>query len=176
MNITRREAIKAVAVATAALSLGIATGCNKSTIAALVQELGVSTANLATLLGSAALSTEITSLTNVAVQDINNWQAGSTSQMAIQALNDLAAALGQIPILAADPTVEAVVTLALGTIAGLLALIPVPAQPPAALKAARQLPTISNPPQTKGEFRSRWNALVKSARDSRVRKAHRGLL
>jgi hypothetical protein len=104
-----------------ACCLPILSGCNTATVATFVTTIAKYAAQLATYFSAGSLATQITALAATIAADIQAWQSGSAATNAINALNDLAALINQIPFLGAY---SVFIDLILGAIAGLLALLP----------------------------------------------------
>jgi hypothetical protein len=121
----RREALKAGGRAIAGLYLlPLATvGCNSETVATFVTAIGKDAAIFASYFGQSALGTQIEAAANLIATDITNWQNGSPSADAIQALNDFAQLINSISIPVNSPFLG-IEDLILAAITGLLALIP----------------------------------------------------
>jgi hypothetical protein len=166
----RRNALKifatgaALALYTPALLL---TGCwDAGSIASLVQTLGGASSSLAAILGNTALAATITNLTAQAVAAVGSWKPGTPTAEAIEAINLLEGAIGQITGI--SPTVALLITLALGTADAILALLPRPAVTGQVMVAMnkRQRVRLNNPPKKKAEFRTQWNGLIDGSADA----------
>jgi len=110
----------AAVLALATSGFGLA-GCDTATVATFVTTIAKYAAQLATYFSASSLAGQITALAATIATDIQNWQSGGTSADAIEALNDLADLINQIPILG---PYAVFIDLLLGAISGLLALLP----------------------------------------------------
>jgi hypothetical protein len=162
----RREFLKfaggATVLAAASPGMLLLEGCpSKNQVAALVQELGTSTAALVSQLGLTTLAGTITADTTAAVSAIQNWQNGSPATEAVEALNllmtNLNAICSSIPNVACS-TFEPLIDLALGTIVSIIAIL-APSASVTAPKASVVGVALTNPPKNAGEFKKRWNAI-----------------
>ena len=103
------------------LCLPLLQGCSTATVAVFVTTIAKYAAQLATYFSAGSLAGQITALAATIASDISAWQSGSPATDAINALNDLAALINQIP---AAGAYVVFIDLILGAIAGLLALLP----------------------------------------------------
>lgn len=164
LEISRRSVIFGIGAVFASAAVAPLVGCtqsDKSRIAALVQILGQSAANIAKQLGETTLAGQIMADLPGVIKAINDWQIGTTpAQTAIQALNEFMNLLYLIP--QASPY-TALIDLAVTTAEALLAFVS--AGTGVAQAAARprsiQAPT-TPPPQSSKDFKKRWNAICKS--------------
>jgi len=141
--------------------------CSKESIAALVQILGTAGASVASLLGDAAIAATLQTDTAAAVTEINAWKSGSPVQMAIEALNILARDYALIPALGGNPTVAALITLGIGTIDSILALLPQPMM--LSKSQSRKHVSLNNPPKTVKDFKKAFNTIVDNSDDPKFK-------
>ncbi len=135
------------------------TGCTKSQITSLLNTLGTYSASIATIEGDASAAATIKADTAAAVAAVNGCQSGGTAaQIAIQALNLLAADIDLIP---GTSQYALLITLSIGTIDAILALIPAPAAAANVATVHRsRIVTLTNAPKTSAEFKAQWNAIA----------------
>jgi hypothetical protein len=100
MIFTRRSFVRLAAMAGIALSMLPAAGCNQQTLADLIGVAGTSLSLLLGVLGqgNTALAANLAALFAVARNAVLTWVKGSSAQDVIQALNDVSAVIGQIPV------------------------------------------------------------------------------
>jgi hypothetical protein len=140
------------------------TGCTKTQVVDLLNTLGNAGAAVAALEGNATVASTIRTDTAAAVTAVQNWQQEpSAAQTAIEALNLLATDLDLIP---GTSQYAPLITLAIGTVDSLLALIPVPAAT-ASVATAHSVSnhrsvSLVNPPKTAAQFKSQWNGIIKA--------------
>lgn len=137
-------------------ALPAVTGCpSQSQVAALTQVLGNDSAQIAAAEGNAALAAQLKADTAAAVLAVDNWQKGTSAQMAIEAMNIVIADLNLLP---AAGSYAPLIALALGTAQSILAILQ-PAPPPAALA---KLKLSGSVPTTAKEFQRQWQAIRKA--------------
>jgi hypothetical protein len=152
----RREILKSltamVLIATLAFPLA---GCPSQTqLAVLTQTFGSAASQIAALQGNPSLAAKLTADTTAAVAAINNWKQGTSSQIALQALNLVMDDLNLIP--AAGPY-AALIDLAIVTAESIIIIL----QPTGGIAAHTARAHSATPPaKTASEFKKRWNALA----------------
>ena len=175
MKLTNRLLSGIAAIAVLLVGTIPTVGCSSSTIADLAQTLGNAGAQIASLENNPSLAAKLKADTAAAVSAITSWKSGSPATEAIEALNIVEDDLNLIP---GTSTYAPLIDLAIGTVESILALLPTSAtvaapatlsEHTAALKAARPNIVLSNPPKTKAQFKSPWNAIV--AKDYTLQKA-----
>lgn len=153
MQVKRSAGVLIALVLLAALP--VLTGCpSQSQIAALTQVLGNDSAQIAAIEGNPTLAAQLKADTAAAVLAVNNWQKGTNSQMAIEAMNIVISDLNLIP--QTGPYAQLIV-LAIGTAQSIIALM----QPPAPVPATLAKLKLKGPvPTTAAEFQKQWNAIL----------------
>ncbi len=138
-----------------------ATGCpEQNTIASLTDALGNAAANIATLEGNSTLAAKLKTDTAAAVTAVKNWKKGTPAQEAIEALNLVEDDLNLIP---GTSQYAPLITLAIGTVESILALLPPPSGGALSPHAARPHVQLSQPaPKNKSEFKAQWNSVIAS--------------
>lgn len=146
-----KRAVQFLVALTLLATLPVLMGCpSQSQVAALTQVLGNDSAQIAALEGNTALAAQLKADTTAAVVAVDNWKKGTSSQMAMEAMNILVSDLNLIPNVG---PYAPLITLAIGTAQSIIALLS-PATPVAArMKLAEPVP------QTAKEFTRQWNAI-----------------
>jgi hypothetical protein len=140
------------------------TGCNQSTVAALVTTFGNASASVAAMQGNAVLATKIRVDTAAASNAVLTWKSGSNAEMAIQAIhiveNDLNLICDSIPAPQCQ-TYEPLILLALSTADSIIAIIQANSPASQTLAAGVERKQIDpTAPKNADEFKKRWNSLV----------------
>lgn len=149
-----RKATKSLAMVAVFLIASLSmTGCtSQATIAALINQVGVSVQSLLVIesVTDPALSARIQADFTAASTAVLNWKKGTPAQDVIQALNIVQADINLIPL---NPVDQALIVLAIGTVNSILALLP---GTPAAATASASF----HAPKNAKEFKKQWNAIV----------------
>ncbi len=139
--------------------LATTTGCNGQTTAAeLIATVGTAVATLETLQGNTAMVAQIKADTRAAQLAIQNWKTGTPAQDVLQVLTILQSDINLLPV---NPTDQALIQLALGTVEQIVALFPGSAPPVAGAKAVRPV-QLGFTVQNKNDFKKQWNLIVSS--------------
>jgi hypothetical protein len=156
-----RSVIVAIIGAALLLTLTIAACTSQSTLSSLVTILGNSTASIAAVEGNASLAAQIKSDTTAASAAVLAWKTGTSTAMAIEALNIVEDDLNLIPN--TGPYLP-LVDLAIGTVESILALLPQPVATATTTARAkgiqRRTVYIAKPPKDSDHFKSAWNGIV----------------
>jgi hypothetical protein len=131
----------------------------QSTIGTLTATLGNAAASIATVEGNATLAAKLKVDTAAAVSAVSNWKSGTPAQDAIEALNLVEDDLNLFPVASAyTPLID----LAIGTVESILALLPQSSTPTLSHHVHRSVTLTEPAPKSAAEFKSKWNAIVKS--------------
>jgi hypothetical protein len=144
--LTRRHFLATSAAVFVLPSSLLLEGCNTTTVAEFVTLIGSDAAALATYFGAGGVAAQLTSDVALIAKDIANWQSGGAAADAIQAINDMVALLGQIPI---TENYAPLIILIGSALTGLLALLP---SPQASIKASVVIAKYKMAPQHYGGF------------------------
>jgi hypothetical protein len=133
------------------------TGCNQSTISALVSTLGTAAASIATLEGQTALAAKLQTDTAAAAAIIKNWKQGTPAQNAIEAINLVIDDLNLIcPAGGVCGPYAPLVLLALGTAESIIQILN-PAATVYGTKMTVQKTNLGHYPATAKDFKTQWN-------------------
>jgi len=147
-------------------NIGCGKGINQAQLAALAQTLGNSVANLAVLLNQNDTALKIQTITAQVVIAIQNYKPGDATSTIIQLLSDLEMAINLIPV---SPQIQALITLALGTIQGILAFFPSAGGAVSAKAVGVPQVKLAKVPKTSKDYADQWNSNI--APDGRLAKA-----
>lgn len=136
-------------------------GCvSQNQIAALTAILGSAAASVAQIQGNPDLAAKLKVDTDAAVKAVTEWKSGTNAEMAIEALKLVQDDLYLFPQV---QPYAALITLAIGTTEGILALLPQTAPPTFTAHGIQNVPpsALTNPaPKTAKDFKNQWNAVV----------------
>lgn len=136
------------------------TGCNTSTVAALVTTLGNASASIAALEGDSALAATLQKDTAAAAAAVANWKQGTPAQDVVQALQLVQADLSLFPL---TSVYAPLIDLALGTVVSIIEIVDPNAVPVTANVAGHQVRIVhlANPPKNAKQFSAQWNTDAK---------------
>jgi len=160
---TRRSFVQLAAMAAIALTVLPITGCNQQTLADLIGIAGTSLTLLLGALGqgNTALAANLAALFAVARNTVLTWVKGTSAQDVIQALNDVLAVIGEIPVTNAT---SLLIGIAIAAIEHVIEAIDPSAASPASMRtagvSAAQVKWSRFASTPKDIYKSAWNGEV----------------